>query len=220
MPGYDDFSSLPRALDGLKKNLALPETEELWEKISAALTSLSKICQQEELSSDDSKEIVVFARSVTVNISSALLSERARLSGAAVDAVTTLATTLGSDFNALLPHLLPAVIQLTSRPNKVFIKRGIACLTTIIESTQLPGILTHLANATKDRSQSMRLAVTQGTLTCLNCFNPPVFEKENRAREIETVIKSSIRDANVDVRKAGREVFKAYQVLLPSRVPK
>jgi hypothetical protein len=116
--------------------------------------------------------------------------------------------------------MLPSVLQLSSRPNKVFTKRGAVCLTTIIEATQLPAILTSLASGVKDRSASLRLAVTKGTLTCLNCFDPSALEKEKRAKEIESIIKVTIRDANVDVRTAGRDVFRAYQMLMPARVPK
>jgi hypothetical protein len=89
---------------------------------------------------------------------------------------------------------------------------------TIIETTQLPSILSYLLLSLQDKAMSMRLTAMESVLACLNCFNPPDIEKEARALDIENAIRATARDANADVRRTSRKVFEAYKVLLPGRV--
>ncbi|OBZ68143.1 hypothetical protein A0H81_11888 [Grifola frondosa] len=113
-----------------------------------------------------------------------------------------------------------AIIHLAalSKGNAVFVTRARTCITTIIEHTHSPTILSYLADAVKDKSASLRLAAADGVLACLNSFNPPDLEKEQRAREVEDIIRAIATDASADVRKAARRIFEAYKVLLPTRV--
>ncbi|KAF8891649.1 clasp N terminal-domain-containing protein [Infundibulicybe gibba] len=147
-----------------------------------------------------------------------MTSERTRLSGAAVDLVSAVALQMGGQFEPLLPLFFPTLLNLCSRTNKVTITRTRTCILAIIEATQLPSILPYFLQSVKDKSASLRLTSVEGTLCCLNCFNPPDLEREARAKDIEGIIRSSARDANADVRKVSRKVFEAYKLLLPGRV--
>ncbi|KAG6868907.1 hypothetical protein C0993_007681 [Termitomyces sp. T159_Od127] len=88
----------------------------------------------------------------------------------------------------------------------------------IIETTQLSAILSYFVQSIEDKSVSIRLAAAEGTLACVNCFNPPDLEKEARASEVENVIQAAAKDAQADIRVIGRKLFEAYRVLLPTRV--
>lgn len=88
----------------------------------------------------------------------------------------------------------------------------------IIEHTRLPAIMPYLVDALRDKSVSLRLSAAEAVLACLNTFDPVDLAKDSRAREIETVIKATIKDANADVRQVSRKVFEAYNILVPDRV--
>ncbi|KAJ7132901.1 clasp N-terminal domain-containing protein, partial [Mycena crocata] len=165
-----------------------------------------------------SSELVVAMRSISRPVINAMHSERGRLSGVAIDLIAAVALSLGVAFEPLLPHFFPVLLVLSSRTSKVTIARARTCIHTIIETTQLPSVLTYLMQSASDKSVSLRLTIVESTLACMNCFNPPDLEKDVRAKEIECIIRTTARDANADVRKTSRKVFEAYRLLLPSRL--
>lgn len=162
--------------------------------------------------------MVTGVRSISRPINNALNSERSKLSGAAVELVTALATGLGSSFEPLVSQFAPTLLGLCCRTNKVFTSRAKACILVIVQHTHLPSLLPYLAELANHKSVSPRLTAAEGILACLNCFNPPDLEKETRARTVEDFIRLTARDASADVRKATKEVFKAYKALMPHRV--
>ncbi|KAG7446429.1 uncharacterized protein BT62DRAFT_825076, partial [Guyanagaster necrorhizus] len=193
-------------------------TEESWDAIATSITTITQVCR--DGGCDYPETIVPSLRALSIPITSAIKSERTRLSGVAIDCITELATGLGTSFESLLPAFFPTLLSVCARTNKVFVTRARACILVIIESTQLPSILPYFVHSIKDKSTSLRLVAAIGVLTCMNCLNPPDLEKEVRAKEIENLIKATTRDANADVRKTGRKVFEAFKVLLPDRVDK
>lgn len=164
--------------------------------------------------------MVAGIRSISRPLNGALNSERSRLSGAAVELVTVLATGLGSSFDPLVSYLVPTLLALCGRSNKVFTTRAKACILTVVQHTRLPSLLPYLAELANHKSVSPRLTAAEGILACLNCLNPPDLERETRARIVEDFIRLTARDANADVRKASKEIFKAYKLLMPTRVDK
>ncbi|KXN90916.1 Protein stu-1 [Leucoagaricus sp. SymC.cos] len=145
-------------------------------------------------------------------------SERTRLSGAALDVLSLVASGLGADFEPLLSLFFPSLLSLCGRTNKVVVTRAKACILAIVEVTQLPAILAYFIQFARDKSPTVRLVVAEGTLCCLKCFNPPDLEQECQFLAIETIIRNSVRDANADIRKVGKDIFQSYKLLLPSRV--
>jgi hypothetical protein len=209
--------SFAQEISSIHSDLVQPETEESWDAIARAITRVCKLCKT---STGDSLEMISSIYTFSRPLNSAMSSERTRLSGAAVELVSVLASTLGASFDALLPAFLPTLLVLCGRPNKVFIARARTCILTIIEMTLLPSILPYLVQSLREKSVSLRLTALEGVLACLNCFNPPDLEKESRAQDIENAIRVTARDANAEVRKVSRKVFEAYQMLLPNRVDK
>ncbi|KAG6905575.1 hypothetical protein DXG01_001871 [Tephrocybe rancida] len=88
----------------------------------------------------------------------------------------------------------------------------------IIETTQLSSILSYFLQSIEDKSTSIRLTAVEGTLSIVNCFNPPDLEKDARASEIETIIRGAAKDAQADIRVVGRKLFEAYKLVLPNRI--
>lgn len=159
-------------------------------------------------------------RSYHRQITSAMNSERTRLSLTAMDFISALATAMGRAFDQVMPLFLPPLLGLCARTNKVIIKSARGAIFTIIETTQLANVLTYLQQLVKDKSSSLKLVITEGALACLNSCNPPDLEKEARALEVEDIIRTTARDANADVRKVSRKIFDSYKILMPSRLSK
>jgi CLIP-associating protein 1/2 len=222
---FTSFNSLQEALtvqefvrsfEKLKRPLSLPESEDSWEQIYKGFDQLGRLCQRGAF--EHTLEFISSLRSIHRNVVGAMNSERTRLSGVALDLLGTVASGLSSDFEPLLPLFFPSLLSLCARTNKVVVSRAKICIVTIVEVTQLPSILIYLAQSAKDKSPSVRLVVTEVTLSCLKCFNPPDLEKENLSSTIEAIIRSSARDANAEIRKVGKDIFQSYKVLLPDRV--
>jgi hypothetical protein len=209
-------TALGQQIDIHKPTLFLPETEDSWETICHGISSLSAICRNGAF--EFAIDLIPIIQSISRPLTNAMYSERTRLSGAATQLVSVLASELGSGFDPLVPIFLPALLTLCSRTNKVVVTRSRTCIFTLIEATQLPSILSYFLPSIKEKSVSLRLVAAEGTLMCMNCFNPPDLEKETRAREIEVIIRATARDAHADVRKVGKKLFEAYKLILPSRI--
>ncbi|KAH8093222.1 clasp N terminal-domain-containing protein [Cristinia sonorae] len=212
----DSLRTLECELASIRDRLATPETEETWDTLAKAIARFTTLIQNGASNFPD--EVSNGLRTIARPLNSAILSERSRLSGAAIDLLKAAAEGIGKTFDNIVPLYIPTLLTLCSRSNKVFISRSKACVIVIIEATQAPTILSYLAEAVKDKSLSLRLSAAEGGLACLNSFNPPDLEKEARAREVEAMIKATATDPSADVRKVSRQLFEAYRILLPHRV--
>ncbi|OSD07068.1 hypothetical protein PYCCODRAFT_1474430 [Trametes coccinea BRFM310] len=210
------LSHLREELASVQDALSCAETEETWDAISRALIRFAALCNGN--ASTYPADLVAALRASSRPITSALNSERTRLSGTATESISTSVNALGRAFEPLIPHYLPTLLTLCSRTNKVMVTRAKGCIHAIIEHTQSPSIIHYLAESTKDKSVSLRLAAAEAVVLCLNSFNPPDLEKEQRAKEIEAIIRVTAVDASADIRKVGRKIFDAYKILLPGRV--
>jgi hypothetical protein len=209
-------SIFQQRLETIRPQIFLPETEETWDTIARGIANLAAACN--ETDSYTPADLLAAMRSISRPLISAMNSERGRLSGIAIDLVAMVASCLGVAFEPLLSHFLPVLLALSGRTSKVTVSRARTCILTIIDATHLPSILSYLLHDVADKSVSLRLAVVESTLACMNCFNPPDLEKDARAKEIEAIIRATARDANADIRKVSRKVFEAYKLLLPSRL--
>ncbi|KIO32207.1 hypothetical protein M407DRAFT_215040 [Tulasnella calospora MUT 4182] len=157
-----------------------------------------------------------------------MISERGRLSGVAIDLVSSFAPRLGPRFEPLVSIIIPALVKVLIRPNKIFVNRAQACLLLIIEHCHLPSIVPHLREAVKDKSQALRLAAIEATLQVLEQFDKSLLEvregsaliKRHRGNveDIESIVKDTARDANPTVRQVSRKVFEKYSEIWPERV--
>ena len=206
-------------LQNLRTNLFLDETEDSWEKIGKAISKIKEICDSGGYDASPS-EIVASIRSAHRPIISAMNSERTRLSVIPLELFTSLASVMGTEFEQLFPLFMQPLLMLCTRTNKVVLNRARTCIFSIVEGCQSAALLTYFLQNIKDKSNTLKVVASEGTLACLNSCNPPDLEKESRALEIEAIIRATARDANADVRKISRKLFESYQILLPSRVSK
>ncbi|KAG8956331.1 hypothetical protein FRC04_004411 [Tulasnella sp. 424] len=219
-----EFASQLREIQG---TLALPETEDNWEKISRAIQKFAALTRGGATKLDP--EFVTAIKANYKPITNSMVSERGRLSGVALDLVSSFAPRLGARFEPLVPIIIPALVKVLSRPNKVFVNRGQACLLLIIEHCHLPSIVPHLREAVKDKSQTLRLAAIEATLHVLEHFDKSLLDvregtssiqirHRGNAEDIESIVKDTARDANPTVRQVSRKVFEKYSEMWPERV--
>ncbi|KAJ7782977.1 clasp N terminal-domain-containing protein [Mycena metata] len=209
-------SVFEQKFETIRAQLFLPETEETWDAIARGVTALTAACNDPD--SYTATELLVAMRSSSRPLISAMNSERGRLSGVAIDLIAVVASCLGVAFEPLLAHFFPVLLTLSSRTSKVTVARARTCILAVIDATHLPSILPYLTQSVTDKSVSLRLTIVESTLACMNCFNPPDLEKDARAKDIESIIRGTARDANADVRKVNKKVFEAYKLLLPNRL--
>lgn len=158
-----------------------------------------------------------------------MLTERTRLSASALDLVSAMAPRLAARFEPLVAILFPSLLKVLTRPNKVYVTRGQACLLLIVEHCHLPVIIPHLREASKDKSVSLRLGVTEAILQLVSSWDRAILEVREGAstlltrhkgnvEDIETIIKETARDANPAVRQVSRQVFDKYSEIWPERL--
>jgi hypothetical protein len=210
-------SNFKPTADAIRLRLdSLVESEDTWFHIADAINDLNALAT--DLPDHLTDQLLAVLRTATHPLINALKSERTILSGAAMDLISTAAQGLGTSFEPLLPPLLPTLLALCGRPNKVVISRARSCIIEIIQSTQLASIIPYFLRSVKDKSIPIRQMVADGSLTCLNSLSPDDLGRESRLKDIEDLIRLTARDATADVRKTSRKMFQAYQILFPHRV--
>ena len=200
----------------IEEHLALPESEETWDKLASAIARLKSL--SDNGAAEFPSEFISLIRGVARPLINCVNSERSKLSGVSLELFVSLSQSLQSSFAPLVPVFIPTLLFQCMRSNKVFSARGKACIIEIIGSTRLPGILTYVLNSAKDKSAAMRLAAAEAALACLNACDPGELAKGVRQGEIESIIKATIQDPNGDIRKASRKMFEAYTILNPDRI--
>lgn len=145
-----------------------------------------------------------------------MLSERGRLSGTALDLCSNIAHGLGNNFKPLVPIIVPALIDLCRRPNKLVLTRAQTCLMDVICMTHCSDILRHLRTVAKDKSVQLRKVCADATLKAVQKYG--VDEIGKRVEDVEDIIKATGRDAGPDVRKVAKEIYELYSTKWPERL--
>jgi hypothetical protein len=145
-----------------------------------------------------------------------VLSERGRLSGTAIELCNNIAHGLGNNFKPLVPVIVPALIDLCRRPNKVVLTRAQACLMGVVCMTHCPDILRHLRVVAKDKSAQLRKVCADATLKAIQKWG--VDEIGKRVEDVEDIIKATGRDPGPDVRKVAKQIYELYSTIWPERL--
>jgi hypothetical protein len=145
-------------------------------------------------------------------------SERTRLANIAVDLLTVIAPPLGNEFEPLISIFVPTLIRLLGRTNKVFVSRAKAGLQAIISNCPHPRILIELRVMVTDKSAPLRVIVVGAVLQCLSEWDWSMPAFASKVGEVESVIRATGTDSNVDARKTARQVFDLYKQMFPDRV--
>ncbi|OAX41726.1 hypothetical protein K503DRAFT_456793, partial [Rhizopogon vinicolor AM-OR11-026] len=114
-------SFLARELQDICQRVSIPETEESSDRIEQGIVQLTECCNIGGCNFPE--EMVAGIRSMSRPLKLAMLSERSRLSGSAIECVTAQSVCLGPLFEPLIPLFMPTLLGICARSNKVFTRR-------------------------------------------------------------------------------------------------
>lgn len=146
-----------------------------------------------------------------------MLSDRGRLSGAAVELLQTFAPRLGTHFAPLVQVYFDPLIKLFGRPNKVFLKRADKCLSTIISNCHLPTIVIELRKGLSDEAATCRRLCAIGIERALTEWEVETWT-EKSLLALEEGLRRMATDKDPEVRQTGKRVWAKYTTAWPERV--
>jgi len=116
----------------------------------------------------------------------------------------------------LVPIIVPALVDLCRRPNKVVLTRAQACVMDVVCMSHCSDILKHLRAAARDKSVQLRKACAEATLKALQKWG--IDEIGKRVEDVEDIIRAIGRDPGPDVRKVAKEIYELYSTKWPERL--
>ncbi|KAI9500674.1 clasp N terminal-domain-containing protein [Coemansia spiralis] len=194
--------------------LDVVEHEETWSQIDDALKSLISLVKAGATKFDS---FVPTMKQAAKFINSAISSERTRLSGTALTLVEELARMMETRFHPLLDMLFQTAMKTCGRANKVFVTRGVNCLTTVITYSHAPEQTPHICRATStDPNKTMRASAAKLLMATVSCCTVP--ELTPHLAIVEKAIADGVVDANPDARTTARQSYEIYIKRFSDRV--
>ncbi|KAJ2807149.1 hypothetical protein H4R20_001395, partial [Coemansia guatemalensis] len=194
--------------------LDVVEGEETWLQIDNALKNLVSLVKA---GASKFESFVPTMKQASKFINSSILSERTRLSGTGLMLIEELARQMETRFQPLCDILFPAALKTCGRANKVFVTRGVNCLTTVITyahcAEQTPNICYAAAN---DASKTVRSSAAKLLMSIVSCCTVP--ELTPHLATVEKAIAEGVVDANPDARTTARQSYEIYVKRFSNRV--
>ncbi|KAJ2384542.1 hypothetical protein GGI23_006906, partial [Coemansia sp. RSA 2559] len=205
--GLSSFKTLIVRLD-------VVEHEETWQQIDNALKDLTSLVKAGATKLDAFASLM---KQASKYLNNAIISERTRLSGTALELVEEMARQMETRFQPVGDMVFPTVLKTCARANKVFVTRGIKCLTTVITyahaGEQAPRVC---MAATTDPNKTMRASATKLLMSMVSCCTVPELAPHMAA--VENAISLGVIDANPDARTTSRQTYEIYIKRFADRV--
>ncbi|KAJ3277040.1 hypothetical protein HDV01_000092 [Terramyces sp. JEL0728] len=190
------------------------ESEENWQKFEAQINKIRQIALG---SYQISNFLFIVRTKLHKIIVQCLLTERTRLARSAMNLVSCLAECLGKEFSQLSELLLPTVLKLTTRANKVYVSSATATLKTCVENAGCINLIPHLVEALKNPSKSLRLAAME--VLGLVVYFGGAEMLSGYVNILEGSITSTVLDNATEVRELTRVLFDNYKDKFQDRLP-
>ncbi|KAJ1721804.1 hypothetical protein LPJ53_003717 [Coemansia erecta] len=198
----------------LIKKLDVVEHEETWQQIDDALKGLVSLVKA---GATRFETFVPTMKQAVKFINSAALSERTRLSGTALTLFEELARMMETRITPLSDMMFPTIMKTCGRANKVFVTRGIKCLTTAITYSHLPEQTPRICDAAStDPNKTVRSSAAKLLMSIVSCCTVP--ELSPHLTLVEKAIASGVVDANPDARTTARQSYEIYIKRFSNRV--
>ncbi|KAJ1728027.1 hypothetical protein LPJ61_004262 [Coemansia biformis] len=210
----DSASDFEAKLRTLVSKLDVPEGEETWRQMNAALEGLVSLAKT---GATKFEVFVPAMKPVMRLVSTAVISERTRLSATALNLVEELARQMELRFHPLCDLVFPSVMKTCGRANKVFSTRGVSCLTTVITYAHIPEQTPNICSATaSDPNKTMRTSAAKLLMSIISCCTVP--ELTPHLGAVEKAISEGVVDANPDARTTARQSYEIYIKRFSDRV--
>lgn len=148
-----------------------------------------------------------------------MLSDRGRLSAAAIELLQAFAPRLGLGFAPLVQVYFDPLVKLFGRPNKVFLKRSEKCLMTIIDHCHLASIVVELRRGLNDDAATCRKLCSKGIERALGegGWGREVWTERSMVC-LEEGMRKMATDKDPEVRTTGKRVWVQFSETFPERV--
>ncbi|KAJ2076641.1 hypothetical protein H4R24_005585 [Coemansia sp. RSA 988] len=210
----DSASDFEAKFRTILTKLDVVEGEETWLQLDTALKNLISLVKA---GAPKFESFVPTMKQATKFINSSILSERTRLSGTGLMLIEELARQMETRFQPLCDILFPSALKTCGRANKVFVTRGVSCLTTVITyahcAEQTPNICYAAAN---DPNKTVRSSSAKLLMSIVSCCTVP--EITPHLATVEKAIAEGVVDANPDARTTARQSYEIYVKRFSNRV--
>ncbi|KAJ2515517.1 hypothetical protein H4217_005122 [Coemansia sp. RSA 1939] len=194
--------------------LDVVEHEETWQQIDDALKNLTQLVKA------GATKLDTFAPSmkqVAKHVNGAISSERTRLSATALGLVEEMSRQMETRFHPVNEMVFQTVLKICARANKVFVTRGVSCLTTVITYSHASEQAPHVCRAaTTDANKTMRASAAKLLMSMVSCCTVP--ELAPHMAVVEKAIASGVVDANPDARTTSRQTYEIFVKRFADRV--
>ncbi|KAJ2781225.1 hypothetical protein GGI15_003283, partial [Coemansia interrupta] len=212
--GCESASDFEAKFRVLIKKLDVVEHEETWQQIDDALKGLVSLVKA---GAAKFETFVPTMKQAVKYINSAALSERTRLSGTALSLFEEMARTMETRITPLSDMMFPTIMKTCGRANKVFVTRGIKCLTTAITYSHLPEQTPRICDAAStDPNKTVRSSAAKLLMSVVSCCTVP--ELSPHLTLVEKAIASGVVDANPDARTTARQSYEIYIKRFSNRI--
>ncbi|KAJ2393728.1 hypothetical protein GGI05_002356 [Coemansia sp. RSA 2603] len=145
------------------------------------------------------------------------MRERTRLSGTALTLFEEMARMMETRITPLSDMMFPTIMKTCGRANKVFVTRGIKCLTTAITYSHLPEQTPRICDAAStDPNKTVRSSAAKLLMSIVSCCTVP--ELSPHLTLVEKAIATGVVDANPDARTTARQSYEIYIKRFSNRV--
>ncbi|KAJ3026343.1 UNVERIFIED_CONTAM: hypothetical protein HDU68_005788, partial [Siphonaria sp. JEL0065] len=190
------------------------ESEDTWIQMDDAIAKFGAVVK----GSAHLPGFVQSVRKLKQPILMALNTERTRLSRTSMLLCEILGLSLEERFEGLSDFILPALVRLCTRANKVIVTSANNTLKVIIDHAGVPSLIILLSEniCLPSPSKSLRISSAE----CVNRIlgANPVGRLEKYVEALETAIKSGTVDSAPEVRGLIKTTFESYKELFPSRL--
>ncbi|KAI8866460.1 hypothetical protein GQ42DRAFT_165483 [Ramicandelaber brevisporus] len=217
------------------------ESEHTWKQLNLAILDLSYICQPAvPYTAIEVLQICDYLQQIETPLVNCALTERSQLSGAALQCIVAIVQLLqyptylkgnsgiGGYCLQFCGVIVPELMKLTGRSNKLFVNRGHQALNDIVSSGAINGMIAEFAEYVRcDKNKTVRAiaaSLIYSILEQVGQGSSHLIESTLNSKcstSIEEMLMSGLVDSAPEVREASRKVLSEYVKLgNPSKVSK
>jgi hypothetical protein len=150
-------------------------------------------------------------------LTNSLLTERTTLSLSTMSFVEALAKASKTNFGPYLELVMVPLLKITGKSNKVFVRKSVAAINSIITHTKLPAIVPYLPPNLSSKNKQIRIYACEFLFNSMSLIDP---KKLNiHVNVIINAIKNGVVDADPSVRTTSKKIFESFKKLYPDSMP-